>query len=344
MNNPSLGKTILIVEDNNEVRFAIEQALQLEGYSILSAIDGIDALQILTQFPIDLILSDINMPVMDGIGFYKELRKNPIWVTIPFIFLTANDSSDQVQAGRELGVEDYLVKPVKLDHLLGTIHARLLRATEIKLTLINEAYLDTVKVLANTIEGRDPYTRGHVERVSMYARWIANELGWTSDRIHNLEFGARLHDIGKIVIPDHILTKETPLNPDEWNFVYQHPIVGAKIIKGTSHLQDTLPYILYHHEKWNGSGYPCGLTEKDIPIEARLLAIVDVYDALTTNRSYHPARPNCEVIKYLEINAGILFDPDITPLFLGILKSKGLTKNTNGDGAETEKLDIVEYI
>lgn len=319
MNTATIPKCILVVEDNAEVRSTIAQTLEFEDYTVYTAEDGRQALEQLKQVTPDLILSDINMPHLNGVEFYKQVRKNPRLTSVPFIFLTANDARHEIQAGRELGVEDYLVKPVDLDALLGIINARLLRAAEIKLALTMEAYLDTVKVLAKTIEGRDPYTRGHVERVSMYARWIAQEIGWTHAQIVTLEFGSRLHDVGKIIIPDHILKKTTPLNAEEWKIVEKHPIAGAKIIQGTAHLQDTLPYILYHHEKWNGSGYPCGLSGTDIPVEARLLTIVDVYDALTTDRPYHPARSEEEIISYLHANAGVLFDPHLVTAFIDIL-------------------------
>jgi HD-GYP domain-containing protein (c-di-GMP phosphodiesterase class II) len=180
-----------------------------------------------------------------------------------------------------------------------------------------------VNVLANTIEGRDAYTHGHVERVATYSRCLAEALGWAPEHLRMLEFGARLHDIGKIVIPDSILNKTTPLSPAEWEAMRQHPLAGAKILREIHHLQSTIPYVLYHHERWDGTGYPHGLRGKDIPVEGRLLAIVDVYDALTTARPYHPARTPYDVLQFLQVNAGRLFDPHLVTTFVKVIHDMG---------------------
>src|SRR6185295_8591382 len=179
----------------------------------------------------------------------------------------------------------------------------------------------TVNVLANTIEGRDAYTHGHVERVAAYSRPIAQALGWAPEHLRTLEFGARLHDIGKIVVPDSVLNKTAALSQEEWAVMKQHPAAGARILREISHLQLTLPYVLFHHERWDGSGYPHGLKGKDIPVEGRLLAIVDVYDALTTARPYHPARTPYEVVQFLQKGAGRLFDPHLVPMFIKTISS-----------------------
>jgi putative two-component system response regulator len=314
-------KQILVVDDNPEIRRTLARVLEIAHYLVHQAENGIEALEILEHLTPDLILSDINMPGMDGIEFCKAVRQNPRWVAIPFIFLTANDRREDIQTGRKLGVEDYLTKPIDSDDLLAIIHARLLRAAEIQIAQIGRAYLETVNVLANTIEGRDPYTHGHVERVATYACRLAEALAWPSDQLRTLDFGARLHDIGKITIPDHILKKNGPLTEEEWMWMRQHPLAGAKMLREISLLEGVLPYILYHHEKWDGSGYPHGLREKEIPIEGRILAIVDVYDALTTARPYHPPRPQADVVRFLQMNMGKEFDPNLVPVFLKLIEN-----------------------
>jgi putative two-component system response regulator len=318
---PLARKQVLLVEDNNDMRQTLARTLELAHYSVHQAENGQIALVAMEKVTPDLIVADVNMPRMNGIEFYKALRQNPRWVTIPFIFLTAADTPEDVRLGRELGVEDYVTKPVEADELLAIINARLLRVAEVRIAQVGRAYLETVNLLANTIEGRDAYTHGHVERVARYARCLAEALGWADEHLQKLEFGARLHDIGKIVVPDHILNKDGPLTPAEWEAMRQHPQAGSRILRGITHLQDILPYVLYHHERWDGSGYPHGLRGKDIPVEGRVLAVADVYDALTTARPYHPARPRDEVIKFLKLNAGRLFDPNLISVFLHLLET-----------------------
>jgi putative two-component system response regulator len=321
MSLPFQRKQILVVDDSPEIRRGVALTLELEHYLVHQAENGQAALKLLGQVTPDLILSDINMPVMNGIEFYQAVRQNPRWLLIPFIFLTANDRPEDIQAGRTLGVEDYLTKPIEGSDLVAIINARLLRAAEVQVAQIGRAYLDTVNVLANTIEGRDPYTHGHVGRVAAYARRIAEALQWPPEPLQTLEFGARLHDIGKITIPDHILNKRGPLTDEEWARMRQHPAAGAKMLREITLLQGVLPYILYHHEKWDGTGYPQRLREKDIPIEGRLLAVVDVYDALTTARPYHPARPYAEVARFLQVQSGKAFDPELSSLFLRLVEN-----------------------
>jgi putative two-component system response regulator len=333
MNLPTLpisGKIILVVDDNVEMREVIVRALEIEGYTVVQAANGQVAMEILQRISPELILSDINMPEMDGLEFYRALRNNPNWVAIPFIFLTANTSHAEIQTARELGVEDYLIKPIAHDELVKIVNARLLRSAELQIAYINQAYLETVKVLANTIETRDPYTHGHVERVATYARWLANALSWPAENMRMLEFGSRLHDIGKIIVPDHILKKPGQLTPEEWSLMKQHTEAGAKILRGISHLQIITPYVLHHHERWDGSGYPHGLKGREIPLEGRLLAIADVYDALTSARPYHPARSHRDVIRYLQIRSGTHFDPDLSAIFIQVLEKKAKSR-WNGD-------------
>lgn len=319
---PMLSKTILLVDDDHETRQGIAQTLQIENYTIIQATDGREALLLLDRFNPDLILSDLDMPNLDGIQFYKEIRRKPSWVTIPFIFLAGSNSLDKIRIGQELGVEDFLIKPVEAEELIRTIHGKLLRAAELEVAHIGTAYLETVKVIANAIEGRDRYTRGHVDRVTTYAKWLAEELRWPLDHIRILEFGARLHDIGKVTVPDQILNKPGPLNDEEWFIMRKHPTVGARILRDISHLQPAMPYILYHHERWDGTGYPEGLQGREIPIEARLLAITDVYDAVTTNRPYHPPQRYVDVIELLKSESGKHFDPDLVPIFLNVIERK----------------------
>jgi len=319
---PTTKRIILVVEDSAQIRGVISRALQMENYATLEAENGWEALRMLRDVTPDFILSDINMPRMDGIEFYKQIRKNPQWNSIPFVFLTSSSSEEEIQHGRELGVEDYLLKPIDPENLVRIIKARLYRLAEVETAQVGQAYLDTVKVLSNAIEGRDRYTRGHVERVTMYGLWLAKALGWPPEHLRMLEFGGRLHDVGKILIPGSILNKNGKLDDSEWELMKKHTIAGAKMIQGVKHLRGTLPYILYHHERWDGTGYPKGLRGKDIPIQGRLLSLADVYDALTTARAYHPARSHSDVVKFIQLESGKHFDPRLAEAFIAVIQHK----------------------
>lgn len=314
-------KIILVVEDNPEIRQLLVRELRLESFTVYAAMHGQAAIKILNDVRPHLILSDINMPVMDGIEFYKQVRQNPQWVTIPFIFLTANSSPAEIQQGRALGVEDYLTKPIDPRDLIAIVNARLLRIAQIEAAHMQKALLQTVNVLANTIEGRDPYTRGHVERVAALARHFGLALGWSVEQMHVLEFGARLHDIGKVIVPDHVLKKQGALTEEEWFIMKQHTVAGAKILHNIEYLRPAVPYALAHHERWDGSGYPRGLKAEEIPLEGRMLALVDVYDALTSARPYHPPRPHAEVVQFMRRESEKHFDPILLPRFLDLIET-----------------------
>lgn len=323
---PITSKQILIVEDNDQVRKTIVQILQIENYFVIQAKNGDEALKKLQKTTPDLILSDVNMPTMSGAELFSKIRNDIRLSAIPFVFLTTSTRDASHKTIRELGVEDWVTKPINPDGLTRTINARLLRAAEVKFAHIDRAYLETVEVLANAVEGRDRYTRGHIERVSTYTNWVAEDLRWPQENIRILMFGARLHDIGKIIVPDQILNKPQKLTGKEWELMMKHPVAGAKILQKISHLKDAIPFILYHHEQWNGEGYPEGLKERNIPLGARILALADVYDALTTARPYRPAQPRDVVFKYLASESGKHFDPDLVPTFIKAVTKRVIVK------------------
>jgi putative two-component system response regulator len=319
---PITSQQILVVETNEQIRFAITQILQIENYEVVQAQTGQEALSKLENIIPDLIITDETLSDMTGTEFYSALRKKQSLGAIPLVFLTSETSRESIQQLREIGVEDRLTKPIDPGSLSKIINSRLLRAAEVKIAHIDQAYLETIKVLANAIEGRDQYTRGHVDRVTKYTIWLAEALRWPSESVRILEIGARLHDIGKIVVPDQILNKPSKLNEEEWKLMRRHPIVGAKMLDEISHLQEAIPYILYHHERWDGTGYPEGLKGRNIPVGARMLAIADVFDALTTPRPYHPAKTRETVYDLLRYEAGKHFDPDLVPIFIDLIDKK----------------------
>jgi putative two-component system response regulator len=279
-------EVILLVEDSDVLRQGLKSLLEQEGYDVVTGGNGIEALDQMEVVTPDLILADILMPEMDGYELFEAVRSKPKWISIPFIFLTARRERKHILAGKRLGAEDYLLKPISPEDLLTAIRSRLGRSQQLLLAQLQESYEASLIMLANAIEVRDPYTRGHVERVMNYAQSIAEYLGWSSTEINNLRFGSILHDIGKINISEDILRKEGTLSDEEWVEMRKHPEMGAELVKGIHYLDPALPVILYHHERWNGSGYPFGLKAEKIPIAARIVAIADSFDAMTTERPY----------------------------------------------------------
>lgn len=307
---------ILLVEDDSLLLEVMSNILEAEGYELQCASNGKRALDFFAADQPDLVVSDIMMPEMDGFELLKTIRTYPSGVTVPFLFLSARTERTDVSLARALGVDDYLFKPFDAPELVEAVRSRLNRRRQVELFDTRSAHLQTIIMLANVIETRDPYTAGHLERVRKLALNLAFALNWKQEDIAILEFGAVLHDIGKIIVPRQVLKKTGPLNEEEWKLMRQHPEVGAKMLEGVDHLRAAVPYVLFHHEWWNGSGYPHGLKGNQIPREGRLLAIVDAYDAMTTNRPYHTSMSAAEALEELRVNKGIYFDPDFTDVFL----------------------------
>ena len=307
--------TILIVEDNDVMREGLEDMLTFEGFDSISAGDGKDALHKMERFTPDLILADIAMPVMDGYEFYEAVRKQAEWITIPFIFLTARADRNDIIAGKNLGVEDYLVKPISREELFTSIRAKLARTRQIQMAQLKNAYEASMKALAKAIELRDPYTGGHVERVTDYAMALGIHLNWSERRLENLRYGAILHDIGKIHIHKSTLLKSSLLDEEEMEEMRQHPIIGAEMIAGIPYLTGAVPIVRSHHERWDGKGYPDRLSGDNIPGGARVVAVVDAFDAMVTERPYSSARDLHEAYEELMRCAGERYDPQVIAAF-----------------------------
>jgi putative two-component system response regulator len=317
----SEGTTLLIVEDNHDLRNGLKEILALEGFTVLDANNGLEALEQMQGVSIDLIISDISMPEMDGFEFYEKVRARPEGITIPFLFLTARGERQDIMKGKSLGAEDYLVKPVTRSELVTAVESRLVRFRQLQMAQMEAAYQYALIALANGIEVRDHYTRGHVERVTNYSLAIAEALGWQGKRLDSLRFGSILHDIGKIFVPEHILSKAGPLNPEELEEMARHPFKGAEMLRDIPYLQVAIPVIRYHHERWDGSGYPEGLAGEQIPLEARIISVADVFDAMTTNRPYHQAESLEQSYANILEMGGKHFDPGVVQAFQRVWES-----------------------
>ncbi len=309
------GETILIVEDNDVLRQGLEALLQAEGYAVLTAAQGHEALQQMQAVAPDLILSDISMPEMDGYTFFEHVRSRPDWVSIPFIFLTARRGREDIFAGKKLGAEDYLVKPVTRQELTTTIRSRLERSHQLLLAQLQQAYSSTLVMLANAIELRDQYTRGHVERVRDHAQILGRQMGLSASQMEQLHYGSILHDIGKIHIPESVLKKPGPLSDAEWADMKKHPLIGAEMVKDIPYLAPAIPVIRSHHERWDGTGYPDGLVGEDIPLVARIVTVADSLDAMSTARPYQQALTPDQAYEEILRNSGTLYDPAVVRAF-----------------------------
>jgi putative two-component system response regulator len=303
--------TLMVVEDDPAMLVAFQDVLEGAGFQVITAQNGQVALEKLEELKPDLILSDISMPVMDGYQLFEAVREQPGGAVIPFIFLTARGTREDIFAGKSLGADDYITKPVTTRELLSAVKARLQRSDELMFAQLKTAYKESLFVLANAIERRDSYTHAHMHRLNAYAQLLAEKLDWDQEQMEDLEFGAILHDIGKIYIPETVLQKEGKLSDEEMEDMRKHPEVGAHMIKDIPYLASATPMVLYHHERWDGNGYPEGLSGEKIPIGARLLAVADAFDAMTTNRPYRNALP--AEVAYQEILncSGTQFDPRV---------------------------------
>ena len=317
--SPERPVKILLVEDDLALLEVVRDILSDAGYEVMTATNGREGLQAFRLFHPDLILSDIMMPNMDGFELLEAVRQMEEGMLVPFIFMSARTERYDTSNARRLGADDYLFKPFSAEELLTAVEARLRRREQISLFSTREAHLQTVVMLASAIEERDMTTSGHVDRVRTLALAFADYLGWSPEIKMILEIGALLHDIGKIVVPEHILNKPAPLTDEEMEVMKRHPTSGARILKGVSHLAPAAPYILYHHERWDGRGYPFGLKGDEIPIEGRFLALVDAYDAMTSDRPYRRGLPRERAMQIIRENLGTQFDPDLGERFLNML-------------------------
>jgi putative two-component system response regulator len=322
----------LIVDDDAQVRHVLSRVIATHGLSPIEASSGVEALAALArEGDVPICISDIYMPEMDGVSFLREAVQR--YPDMAVIMLTGVAEVNTAVECLKLGALDYISKPVMIEE----VRARLDKALEKRQLILQNRYyhqhletrvreldqrnktslINGVQMLVHALEAKDAYTSGHSSRVSRYATKTAVLLGFTDDALEHIRLGGELHDIGKIGTREDVLNKPGPLTPEEFQHVKAHTTLGEKIL--APFLTES-PIVLRiarsHHERLDGSGFPDGLGGNHIPIEARIVAVVDAFDAMTTNRAYRPSRPAEHAIQELRRCAGVHFDSEVVEAFL----------------------------
>jgi cyclic di-GMP phosphodiesterase len=277
---------VLVVDDNPDTMLLMQELLATHGYDVVAAGDAAQAEAEIRRQPPDLILSDVIMPGKSGYELCRELKEDPSTRLIPFVLITGLSEREDKVRGIEAGADDFLNKPIFAEELFARVKS-LLKLKEFTDEL--ETAESVICSLGLSVESRDPYTEGHCERLATHASDLGHHLRLDEESIVALRRGGYLHDLGKIAVPDEILKKGSNLTPEEWVIMKQHPITGENICRPLKSLRLVLPIIRSHHEHSDGSGYPDGLRKNELPLLARILQVVDVYDALRTARPYKPA-------------------------------------------------------
>jgi putative two-component system response regulator len=313
--------TVLVVDDEPSTVDLLQAYLETEGYRVIAAYRGDEALEKAFAWQPDLVLLDVLMPGLNGFEVCRRLKADPLTQFVPVVILTALEELKDKMAGAEAGADDFLTKP--FDHV--ELLARVRNLLQIRhLTDRLEHAESVVFALAAAVEAQDPYTEKHLQRMADLSERLARAAGLDLDQVMAVRYGSILHDVGKVGVKEAILRKPGSLTREEWAELREHPAIGARIVKSMRLGQQIAPIVRSHHEHWDGQGYPDGLKGKEIPLGARIVALVDAYDAMSTDRPYRAAlRP--EVIRVeLEQNAGKQFDPDLMALLLRLLEEDGV--------------------
>jgi putative two-component system response regulator len=304
---------VLVVEDDPANRALLERLLEREGYRTKAAGDGEAALLAVAEHAPDLILLDIGLPRMDGYEVTRRLRSNLRTLTVPVILLTGRSGLEDVVEGLDAGADDFLSKPFRQPELLARIRSALrLRQALIRMDAAHKA----VAALANAVEAKDPNTEQHCQRLANLAARLGAQAGLDGIDLEAVAYGALLHDVGKIGVPEAILTKPTPLDIDEWEIMRRHPEIGERICEPLASAGTFTPIVRHHHERWDGRGYPDGLRGEAIPLGARIVGLVDAFDAMTHDRPYRRALPTPVAINELWRESGSQFDRALVPLLV----------------------------
>lgn len=326
-----MSSTVLIVDDEYAGRETLQSVLEGEGYNLIMAENGPQAIEKAKSVLPDVILLDVMMPGMTGFEVCERIRNDPLVAEIPIIILTALDDRESLLTALKAGADDFISKPFDRFEL----RARLIGITRLnryhklvqereKLqeahTHLLEAYEATIEGWSRAMDLRDRETEGHSQRVTALTVKMAKMFGMSDEELVHIRRGALLHDMGKLGIPDAILQKPDKLTDEEWQIMRKHPQFAYDMLYPIEYLRAAVDIPYCHHEKWDGSGYPRGLKGEQIPVGARLFAVVDVWDALTSDRPYRAAWSEEEALKYIRAQSGTHFDPQGVDLFFEVMK------------------------
>ena len=313
---------ILLVDSESEARNAAADALRGEGYEVCEAGNGQEARTLLCQSSFDALLTEIVLPDGHGLTLLKEALEQ--YPQMPVVFVTAQASVEMARLSLTQGASDFVLRPADITELALIVERNLTRQVlqrkallrnKLALQTSNESILDA---LLSALSTRDTETQGHSERVTAYTMEMADRLQLSAKELYHIERGALLHDIGKIGVPDRILLKPDKLTPEEWVEMKKHPVIGYQMCARIEMLQGASQIVLHHHEAWDGSGYPHGLQGEAIPLGARIFALADTLDAMTSDRPYRAALSFETARTEIEKFAGRQFDTDLVRLFLEI--------------------------
>lgn len=327
-----MSSTVLIVDDEYSGRETLQSVLEGEGYNLIMAENGPQAIEKAKTLLPDVILLDVMMPGMTGFEVCERIRNDPEVAEIPIIILTALDDRESLLTGLKAGADDFISKPFDRFEL----RARLIGITRLnryhklvqereKLQKAHERLLDaydaTIAGWSHAMDLRDHETEGHSQRVADLTEKLAKAFGIQDEELVHIRRGALLHDMGKLAIPDRILHKPDKLTDDEWVVMRKHPQLAYDMLYAIEYLRPAIDIPFCHHEKWDGTGYPRGLKAEEIPLPARLFAIVDVWDALTSDRPYRPAWKEEEASTFIQEQSGKHFDPQVVKMFFEVIQN-----------------------